>query len=73
MTTPLQNETGYELWLRYVRIDNSEIREQYRSTIKHVVFPTNTPTLDLARKELQRGLQGLLGLLFVQHMFALIQ
>ena len=54
-------ETGADLWLRYVPIDDAAMREQYRRAVTAVVVAGDSPTLRLARAELQRGLSGLLG------------
>jgi len=52
---------GYRLWLRYDKVSNKVLLSQYRSTIKQVVFPGNSPTLMAAQEELSRGLSGLFG------------
>lgn len=36
---PLTSEDGYELWLRYRRVDDAPLREMYRNAITQVVFP----------------------------------
>jgi alpha-glucuronidase len=58
---PLRAETGADLWLRYVPIDDTTTRDQYRRAATAVVVPGDSPTLQLARGELKRGLSGLLG------------
>lgn len=57
---PRTSEDGYELWLRYRRVDDAPLREMYRNAITQVVFPAASPTLRVAREELLRGLAGLL-------------
>jgi alpha-glucuronidase len=54
-------ENGYRAWLRYDKIDNEKVLEVYRTQIKNVVFPGNSPTLLAAKKELKHGLTGLFG------------
>ena len=54
-------EDGYRLWLRYDLIQNSQVAKQYRSQITGIHFPSLTPTLQAAHKELFTGLSGLLG------------
>jgi alpha-glucuronidase len=53
-------EDGYRLWLRYDRIDNPQLLQQYRSAILGVMVYKESPTLRVAAKELQNGLDGLL-------------
>ncbi|MEO8395767.1 MAG: alpha-glucuronidase family glycosyl hydrolase, partial [Chloroflexota bacterium] len=60
-TSPLPNEDGYDLWLRYPLIDNAERLAEYRAAIQRIVFRADSPTLIVARDELLRGLRGLLG------------
>jgi alpha-glucuronidase len=57
----LHAETGADLWLRYVPIDDAAVRDQYRRAVTAVVVMGDSPTLQLARAELTRGLSGLLG------------
>jgi alpha-glucuronidase len=54
-------EDGYRLWLRYDRITDQRLLQQYRQTLASITFPANTPILTTARTELLTGLQGLLG------------
>ncbi|MBD8349255.1 alpha-glucuronidase family glycosyl hydrolase [Dysgonomonas sp. HGC4] len=55
-------ESGYELWLRYHKIDNPTLLEKYQSQNKGVVFPANSDRLKAAKKELDLGLKGLLNI-----------
>jgi alpha-glucuronidase len=55
-----QAENGYELWLRYVKVNDQALFDNYRSLLKQLVFPGNSETIKAAQKELQMGLQGLL-------------
>jgi len=54
-------EDGYELWLRYRLIENTKVLTQYRSQIKSLYVPGNSPTLAVIKEELLNGLSGLLG------------
>ncbi len=54
-------EDGYELWLRYVRIEDQALRQRYMQQLRALHLEAASPTLEIARDELQRGLQGLLG------------
>jgi alpha-glucuronidase len=55
------DENGYELWLRYHRIDDAARLREYRGAITQLVVQGSSPTLEAARAELVRGLTGLLG------------
>lgn len=54
-------ENGYELWLRYRRVDHPELLKRYAQALTTIHFPATTPTLREARNELTQGLGGLLG------------
>jgi alpha-glucuronidase len=56
-----QAETGYDLWLRYVPLENEGQRRAYRQAVSAMVVPGQSPTARVARDELRRGLRGLLG------------
>jgi alpha-glucuronidase len=53
-------EDGYELWLRYRPLASPGAIERARAAVTHVVMPTPSPTLRVAKDELARGLRGLL-------------
>jgi alpha-glucuronidase len=53
-------EDGYRLWLRYDAIPNATIRREYATLLKYLIIETNSPTLDVAGKELTLALSGLL-------------
>ncbi|RZA02667.1 MAG: alpha-glucuronidase [Sphingobacteriaceae bacterium] len=55
-------EDGYRLWLRYDKITDKALYNQYRQSITQLVFPGNSETLQAAQKELGMGLNGLLQL-----------
>jgi alpha-glucuronidase len=53
-------ENGYNLWLRYTKIADETLLQQYRKQITSV-FPVGaSPTLSVAQHELIQGLSGLL-------------
>lgn len=59
----LQNlyaENGYDLWLRYLKVDNTHLLSTYRQAFGQLVFPATSPTLQEAKDELTKGLNGLL-------------
>ncbi|TMI68915.1 MAG: alpha-glucuronidase [Bacteroidetes bacterium] len=53
-------EDGYRLWLRYDKVDNATLLQQYRSYINSIVINGSSPTFTAAKNELLAGLQGLL-------------
>jgi alpha-glucuronidase len=57
----VQAEDGYRLWLRYDLIKKEVIRTSYSKRIGVISLPGQSPTLQVARKELQAALNGLLG------------
>ncbi|RPD51948.1 alpha-glucuronidase family glycosyl hydrolase [Paracnuella aquatica] len=54
------SEDGYRLWLRYDKVANATLLQQYRSAVSGVYFPTPSPVLAAAKEELTNGLNGLL-------------
>jgi len=55
-------EDGYRLWLRYDKVSNKALYDQYRLSVKQLIFPGNSATLTAAQEELANGLKGLLTL-----------
>lgn len=58
---PCRAEDGYDLWLRYTLVSDRETLDSYRRLVRGWMIDDDTPTGDVARKELQIGLEGLLG------------
>jgi len=58
---PLRAEDGYDLWLRYRRIDDAALLSEYRAAATQLVTGGDSPTLRAARDELTAGLTGVLG------------
>ncbi|MEI6948860.1 alpha-glucuronidase family glycosyl hydrolase [Paraflavisolibacter sp. H34] len=54
-------EDGYRLWLRYDKITDTRLLQQYGSRITGLQVVGSSPTLAAAKEELLGGLQGLLG------------
>jgi alpha-glucuronidase len=52
-------EDGYELWLRYAPITDTKLLSEYQSQIKSIAIFGNSPTIEAATEELNRGLTGL--------------
>jgi alpha-glucuronidase len=55
-----QSESGYNLWLRYEKVSDMRLLEQYRKQIKSIWIEGKSPTLKIAAQELTSGLSGLL-------------
>ena len=56
----LKAEDGYELWLRYKALPNSEIRDRYVSQLGNIVVFGHSSTTLAIKDELKRGMSGLL-------------
>ncbi len=61
LSAAVQAEDGYRLWLRYDLIKKEALRTSYSKRIGVISLPGQSPTLQVARKELQAALNGLLG------------
>ena len=59
--TPAAAEDGYDLWLRYLRIDDRARLQEYTNAIASIIVPGGSPTAGVTARELRRGLEGLLG------------
>ena len=57
---PAWAEDGYDLWLRYLPVEQSALTN-YRSHATEIVIAHESPTIAAARSELVRGMRGLLG------------
>ena len=60
-SSEVRAESGYDLWLRYVAIDDVALRDAYRRSVTALVVPGESPTARLTLSELNRGVAGLLG------------
>jgi len=56
----IRNEPGYELWLRYRPVDNTERLAQYRNAINSAVVLGTSATAAIIKNELARALPALL-------------
>ncbi len=61
MGSNLHAEDGYELWLRYKKIDDAKILASYKTAITGIMVVGNSPTHLAALDELKSGLNGLMG------------
>ncbi|HRX10840.1 MAG TPA: alpha-glucuronidase family glycosyl hydrolase, partial [Draconibacterium sp.] len=53
-------EDGYDLWLRYKKIENPDLLKNYQLHLKNVVVKNETPTFNAVEKELKTALPNLL-------------
>lgn len=56
----MKNEDGYELWLRYQKVEDNEKLLQYRRVISSVSIRENSPARDVIEYELKLALPALL-------------
>lgn len=54
-------EDGYELWLRYTRIEDEKKIQEYNSTVTSVIIKGDSPTIQAIREEINAAFAGLLG------------
>ena len=54
-------DDGYELWMKYRKIDDANQLNEYQKAISSVVVIGKSRTSQIVRDELHRGLSGLLG------------
>src|SRR5215213_9464052 len=52
-------DTGYQLWLRYHKIEDEEIMKKYSKAIKSYWIGGNSATTEIIKSELTQGLAGL--------------
>ncbi|MDH7487312.1 MAG: alpha-glucuronidase family glycosyl hydrolase [Anaerolineae bacterium] len=57
----MNNEDGYELWLRYRQVSDTERLAQYRHALNSIVVPGASATAAIIKAELARALPALLG------------
>ncbi len=56
----LRAEDGYRLWMRYEKISDPAVLRHYQNGIRGIVVEGSSPTLTIARQELENGLSGIL-------------
>lgn len=61
-------ENGYELWMRYVKVADDILLLHYKQQITSPAVLGNSPTLQAAKSELEKGLSGLLQTHFSPHL-----
>ncbi|MZD08191.1 glycoside hydrolase, partial [Streptomyces sp. SID5785] len=60
-TAALPAEDGYDLWLRYRKVDDPDLLRRYRAALPALVREGGGPLQHSAAEELSRGLKELLG------------
>lgn len=60
--TTLCAEDGYRLWLRYDKVSDARLLAEYQKNIQGINVHGGSPTLLVARNELQTALRSLIGL-----------
>ncbi|RYF86259.1 MAG: hypothetical protein EOO00_13395, partial [Chitinophagaceae bacterium] len=55
-----KSETGYDLWLRYLPVDNKSLQQSYRNNITTFIITGTSPTMNIVQTELLKGTSGLL-------------
>ena len=58
----LKAEDGYDLWLRYKKISNISLLDQYKKQIVSPVVLGSSPTTAIIKNELSRAFSGLTGI-----------
>ncbi len=61
ITLEIKGEDGYQLWLRYLPVNEPTILDQYKKMVTGWIVESDSPLLKSAGNELQSGLNGLLG------------
>ncbi|RYF96746.1 MAG: alpha-glucuronidase, partial [Chitinophagaceae bacterium] len=56
----LHAEDGYELWLRFKPVDNTQRLAEYRQALNGMMVMGNSSTMEMVREELGKGFGGLL-------------
>ncbi len=59
---PIYAGSGYRLWLKYNMVPNKHLLYEYRAEINASMVAGNSLTIQAARNELHKGLDGLLGI-----------
>jgi alpha-glucuronidase len=53
-------EDGYQLWLRYEKVTDQALSEQYKTATAQIIIEGSSSTMRAVKKELQTALNGLL-------------
>ena len=58
----LKAEDGYDLWLRYKKVSNNSLLDQYKKQITSPVVLGSSQTTTIIKTELSKAFSGLTGL-----------
>jgi len=58
---PINAENGYNLWLRYYQINDLKYIENYKKSVAEVYIIGQTPIINSAKEELEKGIKGIIG------------
>ena len=53
---------GYDLWLKYEKLQNAKMIEQYKNKLQSISISGGSPTIQKAKDELTNALRGLIGI-----------
>ncbi len=60
ITIHSQAENGYDLWLRYKKVENPTILATYTKSVTNIIATSTSETIRVSTKELKTGFNGLL-------------
>lgn len=60
LSISIDAENGYDLWLRYVPVDNAALLKTYHEQVASIAVLGNSETTQVIREEFKNGLSGLL-------------
>lgn len=53
-------DDGYKLWLKYNPVQDKNLINRYKDQLKHISIASGSATFKAAKKEIEKGLEGLL-------------
>lgn len=57
----IQADDGYDLWMPYKRLSDTTKLKEYQQALSSIVVQGHSDTLHIVRKEVKKGIEGLLG------------
>ena len=54
-------DDGYDLWMSYRKLDDATMTRAYQQALSSIVIQGRSDTLDIVREEVEKGIEGLLG------------
>ncbi|WP_409013180.1 alpha-glucuronidase family glycosyl hydrolase [Emticicia sp. CRIBPO] len=61
IAAPVFADDGYKLWLKYDPIKDTKLKSEYAVQLSFIALTADHPTIAIAVRELQTGLNGMLG------------